>query len=172
MAARREPESAANRTTMDLEGDRAIVITRTFDAPPAIVFDAWTNAELVKRWWAPRSLGVSMTGCQAEVRVGGAYRYVLRRDTGEEMAFSGRYTEIAAPTRLVYTQVFEPMAHVGEAIVTVTFEAQPGDTGKTRLVSREVYPSKQARAGVIASGMEHGMRETMEQLEALLATLR
>jgi uncharacterized protein YndB with AHSA1/START domain len=153
---------------MDLEGDRTIVITRTFAAPARILFDAWTRADLVKRWWAPKSHGVSMARCEADVRPGGAYRYVLQRE-GQEIAFSGTYTEVTPHSRLVYTNVFEPMRAAGEAICTVTFEERDG---RTRLVSREVYPSGAVRDQVIASGMEKGMRETMEQLESLVTSLQ
>ena len=155
-----------NQTTMERTSDREIVITRTFNGPARIVFDAWTKPELVRRWWAPKSHGVSVAACDAEVRAGGKYRYVLRRDTGEEFAFSGKYTEVRPHSRLVYTQVFEPMADAGEAIVTVTFEERGG---KTHLVSHELYPSKEALDGAIGSGMEHGMRETMDQLDELVA---
>lgn len=170
MAARRSTDpTPKNTTSMALEADRAIVISRTFNGPARIVFDAWTRPELVKRWWAPKSHGVSVVGCDADVRVGGSYRYVLQRDTGDEFAFSGKYTEVTPHTRLVYTSVFEPMADAGAVIVTVTFEERDG---KTHLVSHELYPSPEAREAALASGMEHGMRETMDQLDELVASLR
>lgn len=168
MAARERSETVrSDRTSMELEGDRALVISRTFDAPARIVFDAWTKPELVRRWWAPKSRHVSVVSCEAEVRPGGKYRYVLRKDDGEEFAFSGKYTEVSPPTRLVYTQVFEAFPDAG-AIITVTFEERDG---KTLLLAREVYPSPEARDGALASGMEDGMRETMDQLDELVATL-
>ncbi|WP_323379080.1 SRPBCC family protein [Pyxidicoccus xibeiensis] len=144
-------------------------MTRTFNAPARIVFEAWTQPELVKRWWAPKTMGVAIIGCEAEVRVGGTYRYVLKPEGGDAFAFSGRYTEVSPHSRLVYTQVFEPMADAGEAVIRVTFEDRGG---KTQLVSRERYPSKEARDGAMASGMEQGMRETYDQLDALVASLR
>jgi uncharacterized protein YndB with AHSA1/START domain len=152
-----------NATTMELKDDRAIVIARTFRAPARIVFDAWTKPELVRRWWAPKSLGAEVAECEADVRVGGKYRYVTRAG-GQQFAFSGKYVEVTPHSRLVYTQLFEPMAHVAEAIVTVPFEERDGNT---RLVSHELYPSKEVREGVLASGMEQGMRETMNQLDEL-----
>jgi uncharacterized protein YndB with AHSA1/START domain len=169
MAARAE-QVRKNQTSMELVPDRALVITRTFDGPPRVVFDAWTRAELVKRWWAPRSHGVSVGRCDADVRPGGTYRYVLRRDGGggDELAFSGRYAEVKPHSRLVYTQVYEPMAGEGEVVVTVTFEEHGG---KTLLVAHELYPSRKARDATLAAGMEHGMRETMDQLDELVATL-
>ncbi|MGE3190641.1 MAG: SRPBCC family protein, partial [Vicinamibacterales bacterium] len=147
----------AHVTTMELRGDREIVIARVFDQPPAVVFDAWTRPELVARWWAPASHGVTVRSCEADVRAGGRYRYVLRHRTGDEIAFSGTYREVTPPSRLVYTQAFEQMP-AGEVVVTVTFEARDGGT---HLVSREEYPSAEVRAAALASGMEHGMREAM-----------
>lgn len=168
-AGRRGESSPMNRTSMDLKGDRELVIARTFNGPARIVFDAWTRPELVRRWWAPRSRGVYLVLCDADVRAGGNYRYVLRRDPGEEFGFSGKYTEVTPHSRLVYTQIFEPMREAGEVIVTVTFDDLEG---KTRLVAHEVYPSREAREGALASGMEDGMRETMDQLDELVASLR
>lgn len=170
MVAEKSSEPAPrNQTSMELESDREIVIARTFNGPARIVFDAWTKPELVKLWWAPKSLCVSVVSCDADVRVGGSYRYVLRHETGDEFGFSGKYTEITPHSRLVYTQIFEPMADAGEMIITVTFDEHDG---KTRLVSHERYPSKEAREAALAAGMEHGMRATMDQLDELVASLR
>jgi uncharacterized protein YndB with AHSA1/START domain len=169
MRERKSTESAPmNQTTMQLEADREIIISRTFDGPARIVFDAWTKPELVKRWWAPKGRA-TIVSVDADVRVGGKYRYVLKADVGEAFAFSGSYTEITPHSRLVYTQSFEPMADAGSAIITVTFDERDG---KTRLVSRELYPSKEAREAALSSGMEEGMRETMDQLDVLVASLR
>jgi uncharacterized protein YndB with AHSA1/START domain len=162
-----------NQTSMELEGDREIVITRTFNGPARIVFEAWTRPELVKRWWAPRSLGVSVVACDASVRVGGGYRYVLRLDTGSEFAFSGKYIEVTPHSRLVYTQVFEPTAsgaNPGDAELTITVTFDEHD-GKTQLVSHSLCRSKDVRDSILASGMEHGMRETMDQLDELVESL-
>ncbi|UJR78448.1 SRPBCC family protein [Sandaracinus amylolyticus] len=156
-----------SETSMELRGDREIIIARTFRAPPRIVFEAYTKPEHVKRWWAPKSLGCEVTSCEADVRVGGRYRFVTRAG-GQDFAFSGTYTEVTSPTRLVYTQVFEPMADAGHAVVTVTFEDHEGTT---RFVSHELYPSAEAREAALASGMEHGMRETMRQLDELVVSL-
>lgn len=155
-------------TTLTQKSDREIVITRTFRAPPRVVYETFTNTEHVKKWWAPRSLGVEMAECTADVRVGGTYRYVMRVRESGDMAFSGKYIELSPPSRLVYSQVFEPMAAAGEAIVTVTFEAEAGE--RTRMTSSELYPSKEALDGALASGMETGMRETLDQLDALVAS--
>jgi uncharacterized protein YndB with AHSA1/START domain len=175
MVERQGSETAPmNRTSMELKSDREIVIARTFNGPARIVFDAWTAPELVKRWWAPKSLGVSIVSCDADVRVGGTYRYVLRPDTGDAFAFSGTYTEVTPHSRLVYTQMFEPTASgakPGDAtlIITITFDEHDG---KTHLVSQSLCPSKEVRDAILASGMEHGMRETWDQLDELVESLR
>jgi uncharacterized protein YndB with AHSA1/START domain len=176
MVAKEERSDARsmNRTSMELEGDREIVIARTFNGPARIVFDAWTDPALVRRWWAPRSHGVSVVECDAAVRVGGHYRYVLRLDSGNQFAFSGKYTEVTPHSRLVYTQIFEPTAAGANPddagiVITVTFDERDG---KTHLISRTVCPSKDVRDTILASGMEHGMRETMDQLDELVASLR
>ena len=168
MAEKGRSEAPMNDTSMELRADREIVIARTFRAPRRIVFDAWTRPEFVRRWWAPKSLGAEIADCQADVRVGGSYRYVTRA-AGNEFAFSGKYTEVTPHSRLVYTQIFEPMAEAGAAVVTVTFDEHDGNT---RLVAHELYPSKETREAALASGMEHGMRETMNQLDALVASLQ
>jgi uncharacterized protein YndB with AHSA1/START domain len=170
MVARKSSEQAPkNHTSMELKSDREIIIARTFNGPARIVFDAWTRPELVKRWWAPNSHCVVVVSCDADVRVGGNYRYVLKPPEGEEFAFSGQYTEVTPHSRLVYTQVFEPVKDAGAVIITVTFKEQDG---KTHLVSHELYPSKEAREAALSAGMEHGMRETMDQLDELVASLR
>ena len=173
MSARGRSETAPmHSTSMERTSDRELVIERTFNGPPRIVFDAWTKAELVSRWWAPKSLGVTMVSCEADVRAGGRYRYVLKSPRADRFAFSGQYSEVTPYSRLVYTTIFEPgempQDEAGSAIVTVTFEDRDG---KTRLVSRELYPSKEVLDAVLASGMEAGMRETMDQLDELVAAL-
>ena len=144
------------------------LLRRTFRARPRTVFDAMTKPELLKRWWAPRSLGVVLISCEADVRVGGSYRWVFGRPGETPMAFSGVYKEVVPGVRLVYTQIFEPMPATGEGLITAVFEEVEGGT---RLTQSELYPSKEVLDGAIASGMERGMRETLEQLEALLPDL-
>jgi uncharacterized protein YndB with AHSA1/START domain len=151
-----------------VQGERTLLIERSFRAPPRVVFEAWTNPELVARWWAPRSRCVEIVRCDADGRVGGAYRYVLRAEGREPFAFSGVYQEIVAPTRLVYTQIFEPMAHAGAVVVTATFTEREG---RTDLRSEEVYPSQEALEAALAAGMEHGARETLDLLDELVVTL-
>ena len=127
----------------------------------------------MRRWWAPKSRRVSLVGCDADVRVGGSYRYVAKLDSGGQFAFSGVYKEVTPYSRLVYTEMFEPTASGAPAddvplIVTVTFEERDG---KTHVVSHSLCPSKDVRDAIIATGMEHGMRESMDQLDELAALL-
>lgn len=167
-AARKLEQTMKRETTLKRTSDRELVIERMFQAPPRIVFTAYTRADLVKQWWAPRSCGAVMADVQADVRVGGKYRYVTRMPDGD-FAFSGEYTLVQPHSRLEYTQIFEPMAHAGAAHVTITFEEVDG---YTRLVAHELYPSKEALEGAIASGMEGGMREVFTQLDELVATVQ
>jgi uncharacterized protein YndB with AHSA1/START domain len=157
---------STQRTQMELTYDTELVITRTFRAPAQIVFDAYTKPEFVSRWWAPKSHGIALLECTADVRPGGAYRYVMGRGAEVVAAFFGQYLEVDAPARLVYTQCMEP--HPDAVLVTVRFEERDG---ATTLISHEKYPSIEVRDAVLSSGMEEGMRETFEQLDALLASL-
>ncbi|HEY2513507.1 MAG TPA: SRPBCC family protein [Polyangiaceae bacterium] len=161
-----ETGKTKNRTEVERRSDRELVVTRTFHAAARSVFDAWTKPELLKRWWAPKSMGVTLFECEQDVRVGGTYRFVFGHDPTQAMVFSGRYTEVARPTRLVFTQLFEPMRSAGEAVVTATFTERGG---ATTLVLHQLYPTKEALDGAVASGMEKGMRITFEQLEELVA---
>lgn len=164
--------STAGMTTLTRTSDTEIVIARTFDAPPRIVFEAFTSPELVRQWWAPRSRRVELVSCDADVRVGGRWRYVMRHAAHGTMAFSGEYREVSAPSRIVYTEMFEPEAtpvdEGGAAIVTVSFDDRQG---RTQLTSHSRFPSKDVLDMVLATGMEGGMRESMAQLERLVATL-
>jgi uncharacterized protein YndB with AHSA1/START domain len=155
-------------TQVERASERELVIRRVFRAHPQTVFDAMTKPEHLRRWWAPQSLGVVLFECESDPRVGGRYRYVFGRPGEPPMAFSGVYKEVVPGARLVYTQIFEPMPDAGEGVITATFEAHEGGT---LLTQRELYPSKEVLDGAIASGMERGMRETLEQLEALLPEL-
>ena len=152
-----------NRTAVERKSERELVVTRTFNGPARIVFAAWTKPELLKRWWAPKSTGVSLLSCEADVRVGGRYRFEFGQEASKPMAFFGRYIEVTPPSRLVWTNDESDDG----AVTTVTFE-EKGD--KTLLVMHELYPSKEALDRVIA-GMEGGMPETFEQLDELLVTL-
>ena len=165
MDARRESEPASmkNRTTVERKSERELVVTRTFNGPARIVFEAWTKPELLKRWWAPKSTGMSLLSCVADVRVGGSYRFEFGREASQPMAFFGRYIEVTPYSRLVWTNDESDDG----AVTTVTFEEKGG---KTLLVMHELYPSKQALDAAIA-GMEGAMPETFAQLDELLVTL-
>ena len=162
---------AANRNDMKIDrvSDRELVITRTFDAPARIVYEAWTTPEYMKRWWAPKAFGVTMYECDNDVRVGGKYRYVFGKEGQLKLAFSGVFREVVPNARLVATQLYEQMPQAGEAITTTTF-VQHGD--KTQLELRQLFPTKAALDGAIASGMTDGMRLTFGQLDELVRTLR
>ena len=164
MDARREsePTPMKNRTSVERKSERELVVRRTFNGPARIVFEAWTTPELLKRWWAPKSTGMALLSCEADVRVGGTYRFVFGHDASKTMAFFGRYIEVTPHSRLVWTNDESDDG----AVTTVTFEEKGG---KTLLVMHELYPSKEALDGAIASG--EGMRETFEQLDELLVTL-
>ena len=152
-----------NQTTFERKSDRELVTTRTFNGPARIVFEAWTKPELFKRWWVPKSMGMSLLSCEADVRVGGGYRFVFGHEGSETMAFFGKYLEVTPPSRLVWTNEEDDDAPV----TTLTFEEKGG---KTLLVLHELYPSKEALDEAIA-GMEGGMPEQFEQLDELLVTL-
>jgi len=158
-----------NETIVERTSDRELTVTRTFNAPAHIVFEAWTKPELLKRWWAPKSFGVSLFECEQDLRVGGGYRFAFGRDPKNPEVFSGRYLEVEPPSRLVLTQVYERMAHVGDVVVTATFEESQG---RTRLTLHQLFPSKEALEGALAWGMERGMRVTLDQLDALVASMR
>jgi uncharacterized protein YndB with AHSA1/START domain len=150
-------------TTVERKSEREIVVTRTFNAPARIVFEAWTKVDLLKRWWAPKSTGLTLLSCEADVRVGGSYRFEFGQEGSKPMAFFGRYIEVTPHSRLVWTND----ESADGAVTTVTFEEKGG---KTLLVMHDIYPSKEALDAVLA-GMEGGMAETFEQLDELLVTL-
>lgn len=168
MDAKKESEltPVKNPTTSERKSDRELVTSRTFNAPARIVYEAWTQPELLKQWWAPRSFGISFVSCEADVRVGGTYRFVFTHPAAEQpMAFFGRYLEVLPHSRLVWTN--EESGGAG-AVTTVTFEEKGG---KTLLVMHDLHPSKEALDEAIASGSTSGLCETCDQLDELLITL-
>ena len=158
-----EPALMKHRTTVERRSEREVVVTRTFNAPARIVFEAWTRPELIKRWWVPKSMGIPLRSCEMDVRVGGKYRFVFGHDGSEPVAFFGSYVEVTPYSRLVWTNEESDDG----SVTTVTFE-EKGD--KTLLVLHELYPSKQALDQAI-EGMEDGMPEQFEQLDELLVAL-
>ncbi len=166
MDAKRASETAAvkNRTTVERKSERELVVTRTFNGPARIVYEAWTRPELFIRWWAPKSAGMSILSCEMDVRVGGGYRLEFGHPAFDQpMAFYGKYIEVTPHARLVWTN--EESAD--GAVTTVTFEEKDG---KTLLVLSELHSSKEALDEAII-GMEGGMPEQFEQLDELLVTL-
>lgn len=166
MDARREtePAPAKNRTTVERTSDRELVVRRTFDAPARIVFEAWTQPELFKRWWVPKSIRMSLLSCEMDVRAGGKYRLVFDMN-GTVLEVFGKYIEVTPHSRLVWTN---EEGDEGGAITTVTFEEKGG---QTLLVKHDLYPSKAALDGELASGATEGIPVQLEQLAELLATL-
>ena len=166
MDARRKSESAPMKdlTTVERTSERELVVTRTFNAPPRIVFEAWTKAELFKRWWVPKSAPITLLSCEMDVRVGGGYRLVFDAGGGKTMAFFGRYTEVTPPSRLVWTN---DEGGAGGPVTTVTFEEKGG---KTLLVMHELYPSKEA-LDAAGTGAAEGMGELFGELDQLLVSL-
>ena len=166
MNARKESELAPtmNRTKVERTSEREVVVTRTVNGPARIVFEAFTKPELFKRWWVPKSFGLTMLSCELDVRVGGTYRLVFSHNGSEPMAFFGRYIEVTPYSRLVWTN---DEGDEGGAVTTATFEEKGG---KTLLVMHDLYPSKEALDAAIASGSTGGMSETLDQLDELVVT--
>ena len=168
MNARKEsdPSSGERRTTVERKSDRELVVTRSFNAPARIVFEAWTKPELFKQWWVPKSSGMTMLSCDMDIRTGGTYRLVFRHPAFEQpMAFFGSYIEVTPPSRLVWTN---DEGGEGGSVTTVTFEERGG---KTLVVLRDLYASKEALDEAIESGSTGGFGEQFEQLDAFLAGL-
>ena len=167
MNARRDSESdtTKNRTKVEPKSEREIVVTRTFNAPARIVFQAWTTPELFKRWWVPKSMPLSLLSYEADIRVGGGYRLVFGKGGTETMEFFGKYIEVTPHSRIVWTN--DESGEDG-AITTVTLE-EKGD--KTLMVLHELYRSKDVRDAALTSGAYDGMAETFGQLDEVLVTL-
>ena len=161
--------SAANNSSFEVTtaSDQEIRITRLFDAPRQLVFEAMTKPEHVKRWWGRLGEGYSVPVCEIDLRPGGAWRFVNRHPTGEAV-FYGEYREITPPSRLVYTEIFEPYPD-SVSVVTAVFTEEGG---KTRMTAMVRYPSLQVRDAVIASGMARGAGISYDRLEDLVAELQ
>lgn len=144
-----------------LPTDREIVMTRVFDAPREMVFDAFNTPELLKRWFGPR--GWSLVVCEVDSRIGGGFRFVLRGPDGKQMGMRGTYREIVRPSRSVHMESFDD--YPGESQVTAEFVEQGGKTTMTVTV---LYPSKEVRDIVLRSGMEHGAAESYDRLAEML----
>ena len=162
MVERSEPAGARNPTTATRKSDREVVVTRTFDAPARIVWDAWTRPELFRQWWVPRSSGLKLQSLEQDVRVGGGYRLVFDLGDSKTMAFFGKYVEVTPPSRLAWTNEESEDG----ALTTVTFEEKDG---RTLLTLTEAYATKEAFERNV--GSTDGLPEQFGQLDALLLTL-
>ena len=156
------PGPSTNRTTAERRSDREIVVTRTFDAPARLVFEAWTRPELFKQWWVPKSSGLKLLSLAQDVRVGGGYRLVFDLGDSKTLAFFGRYLEVTPPSRLVWTNEESEDG----AVTTVTFEEEDG---RTLLTLTEAYPTKESFDRNV--GSTDGLPEQFGQLDELLLTL-
>lgn len=159
-----QPTPLKNPTTAERKSDREFVITRTFNGPARLVFEAWTTPELMKRWWVPKSMGMSMLVCEVDARTGGKYRMVFSYQ-GQQMEFFGKYLEVTPPSRLVWTN---EEGQEGGQVSTATFEERGG---KTLLTLLELYPSKEALDAALASGAIGVSPESYDQLDELLGSL-
>jgi uncharacterized protein YndB with AHSA1/START domain len=159
-----EPGAVKNRTTVERTSDREVMVTRTINGPARIVFEAFTRAELFRRWWVPKSMGMTLLSCEVDARVGGTYRLAFDVGAPEPAVFFGTYVDVTPPSRLAWTN--EESGEDG-SVTTVTFEEQGG---KTFVILRESYPSKEAldAAGI---GAAEALFETFDQLDDLLVSL-
>jgi uncharacterized protein YndB with AHSA1/START domain len=159
-----DARSGSNATNVERTSDRELVVTRTFNAPARLVFDAWTKPDLFKLWWTPKSFNMTIISCEMDVRVGGGYHLVIAHPAFEKpMDFFGKYLEVTPPSRIVWTN--EEAGEAG-AVTTVTFE----DRGaQTRVVLTDLYPTKEALDEAIQSGSAGGYPEQFEQLDRFLA---
>jgi uncharacterized protein YndB with AHSA1/START domain len=148
--------------------EREICLTRLFDAPRALVFEAMSKPEHIRRWWGCLGEGYSVPVCEMDLRPGGAWRFVNRTPKGETAAFYGVYREIVPPERVVFTEIFEPFPDSGSVVTSVLTE----ENGKTRLTVTCLYPSVDVRDMVLKSGMERGAGISYDRLEEVAAELQ
>jgi uncharacterized protein YndB with AHSA1/START domain len=160
-ASRTADPTVTNRTIVERRSDRELVVTRWFDAPARLVFEAWSKPELFQKWWLPKSVGMTLRSCEMDVRTGGTYRL----DFGDGMDFFGRYLDVTPPSRIVWTN--EEGGEDG-SVTTVTFEEKDG---RTLVVMSELYPSKEA-LDAAGTGAADATQETFGQLDELLLMLR
>src|SRR3954449_109865 len=157
MDVRRESKAtpAKNRTEVERKSECELVVSRTLNAPARLVFEAWTRAELFRRWWVPKSYGLTLLSCEMDVRVGGRYRLVFSHQDST-IEFFGTYREVTPHSRLVWTN---EEGDNGETVTTVTFNE---NAGKTLLVVHDLYPTKEALDAAVASGSTGGMPEALD----------
>jgi len=154
-----------NPTTVKMSSDREVVVTRTFDFPARLVFEAWSTPELFRQWWVPRSLGATLRSCELDMRTGGTYRLEFGEDAADAMAFFGRYLEVVPNSRIVWTN--DEGGAESASVTTVTLQERDG---KTELVLSELYPSKEA-FDAAGTGAQDALSETFGQLDEVLTAL-
>jgi uncharacterized protein YndB with AHSA1/START domain len=154
---------AGNRTSVERKGDRELVVTRTFDAPPRIVFKVWSDPDLFREWWVPKGAPMKLVGCDMDVRTGGKYRLEFEAG-GQTMAFYGKYLDVVPGERIVWTN---DEGDEEGAVTTVTFEDQGG---RTLLTYHELYPTAEALEEAM-QGSAAGLPTQLDQLDELLSTL-
>ena len=163
MDANANKPAAQNPTTVERASDRELVVTRLFNGPAHLVYLAWSTPELMMRWWAPKSFGVSFISCEMDVRTGGSYRLVFAHPaSGAPMAFFGKYIDVIPNRRMVWTN---DEGEAEGAVTTVTFEERGA---QTLVTMHDLHPSKDALDAAIASGSTSGFDETFGQLDAVL----
>lgn len=162
--------TAANSSTFTVTtpSDREIRMTRLFDAPRALVFEAMTKPEHIRHWWGNLGEGYSVPVCEVDLRVGGKWRFVNRTPSGETAAFYGEYREVAPPDRVVFTEFFEPFPDTESVVTAILSE----ENGKTRLTATVAYPSREVRDMVKATGMERGAGLSYDRLEEVARGLQ
>ncbi len=159
-----DPATAKSRTDMKRTSDRETEVRRTFNAPARIVWEAWTKPELFRRWWTPKSYGMTIHSCEIDARIGGGYRLMISHPqySPEPRAFFGKYIDVKPPHRLSWTN--EEGGGPGP-VTTVTFEEK---NGQTLVVLHDLYPSKEVLDEAMESGATSGFAETFDQLDAFL----
>jgi uncharacterized protein YndB with AHSA1/START domain len=165
MSAEATPMQNTGSLKVTTQADREILLTRVFDAPRSLVFDALTTPGLLERWLGPGDW--SLAACEIDLRVGGRYRFVMRGPEGAEMGWGGVYREIVPPERIVHTEAFDVPWYPGEALITAVLIEQGG---RTTLRTTLRYESKEAREAVLKTPMEHGLAESYDRLAELLAS--
>jgi uncharacterized protein YndB with AHSA1/START domain len=161
----RQPAATKHGMAVERKSEREMVVTRRFNAPAHIVFEAWTRPELMKRWWVPKSVGMTLLSCEMDVRTGGSYRFEFGHPAFEQpMTFFGRYVEVIPNARIVWTNEESQEG----AVTTVTFEEKGG---RTLLTLHELYPSKEALDASFEEGASGAMPEQFGQLDELLVAL-
>ena len=154
-----------NNTTVERASDRELVVTRSFNGPARLVFEAWTRPDLFLQWWVPKSSGISLISSEMDIRTGGTYRLEFSHPASERtITFFGRYLEVTPPSRMVWTN--EESGESG-AVTTVTFDERDG---QTLVVLRDLYPTREALDEAVASCSTSGYGEQFDQLDALLAS--